>query len=487
MSGNKSLGKGGALLGAAKLYFLVASYATVLALTHLLDPAIFGSYSAVGRLIAVPNMVIIYTLMFTVSRPLAAEFASDCPSYVAIRRRGFRMAASLGGVVSVVFFVGAPWFANALSEPSLVWPIRVVAPISLIYALYAVNVGTLNARRLFSRQAGLDMLMATTKAALIIAAAALGLGLGATLGGFTLAALVALTISVWWVRAARPTRVASQRAAPMARLAGALVLFTTATHLLLSTDLFVLKHFAIDDGAKAAVGFYSGAQYIAQVPYSLLNAVSLLMFPLIASLDAEGDHGKVRDYVAKTIEVSVLLLALMATVAVAAAPGVMRLLFPPAYQAVTEELRLIVTGYSGYALVVTSSWILNSCQRSRTALLLVAACLATSATIAFVLTPELGARGVAIAVVSAGAVGTVAALFALRVHFGATLALGWLLRLAALCALVVWLGANWSPSGKLLILVQLVALTVVFLGGAWATRLFSMADLQRLRQRSAAP
>jgi len=95
-----SLGTGGTLLGVAKLYFLVASYATVLALTRFLDPATFGSYSAVGRLIAVPNMVIIYTLMFSVSRPMAAEYGAGNPSYDGIRKRGFRMALTLGGLVS---------------------------------------------------------------------------------------------------------------------------------------------------------------------------------------------------------------------------------------------------------------------------------------------------------------------------------------------------------------------------------------------------
>ena len=93
-----SVGSGGALLGIAKLYFLIASYATVLALTRLVEPSTFGSYSAVGRLIAVPNMVIIYTLMFTVSRPMAAEYLRGTPSYDAIRGRGFRLAATLGGL-----------------------------------------------------------------------------------------------------------------------------------------------------------------------------------------------------------------------------------------------------------------------------------------------------------------------------------------------------------------------------------------------------
>lgn len=480
----KGLGSGGALLGFAKLYFLIASYATVLALTRLIDPSTFGSYSAVGRLIAVPNMVIIYTLMFSVSRPLAAEYERGTPSYDAVRARGFRLAGALGGVVSVTFFVGAPWFARALSEPSLTGPIRIVAPISFVYGLYAVNIGTINARRAFPRQAGLDILMATAKAGLIIMAAALGLGLTLTLGGFTAASVVAFTVSILWVRRVRPASTgAVTEGAPITELAGILIVFTLSTNLLLSMDLFILKHFAVTAALKEAVGYYSGAQYIAQVPYSLLNAVSLLMFPLIATLHAEGETERVRDYVTQTAKVMVVLLALMGTVAAAAAPGIMGLLFPPSYGVAADDLRRIVVGYSGYSMTVTVAWILNSSQRSRTALLLVALTLAVSAAGAWFGAPRTGSDGVAWAVMTAGSVGALASLVALSHHFGVRLPALWLLKVATVIATLYGVGAMWTPSSKLLILVKLVVLTLAFCAAVVGARVVSVAEVMELRRR----
>ena len=480
-----SLASGGTLLGVAKLYFLVASYATVLALTRLLDPATFGSYSAVGRLIAVPNMVIIYTLMFSVSRPLAAEFGSGSPNYDAIRARGFRMALVLGGIVSTVFFAGASIFADALSEPELTLPIRVVAPISVLYAVYAVNVGTINARRLFARQAALDMIMASTKAALLIAFAALGFGLARTLGGFTAASLIALTISTLLVRAARPEGATGTKsgAPPIHGLAATLIIFTTATNLLLSVDLFVLKHFAVDDAAKDAVGYYSGAQYVAQVPYSLLNAISLLMFPLIASLHADGDEATARRYISQATKVTVLLLALMASVAATASDGIMHLLFPPAYASSADELRRIVIGYSGYSLAVTAAWILNSSDRSRTALLLVCIGLVGSAGGGFLSAPKVGPGGVAWSVMGAGIAAAVAALFALHHHFRAGLQLAWVAKVGAAVGLVVLVGSQWSPSSKLMILVQLALLASCFLAVCFGTKAVTLAEIRELRKR----
>ena len=76
------VGSGGLLLGLAKLVFLVAAYATSIALTHLISPTVFGRYYVVARLIAVPNMVIIQTLLFAVSRPMAAQREAGLPKAI---------------------------------------------------------------------------------------------------------------------------------------------------------------------------------------------------------------------------------------------------------------------------------------------------------------------------------------------------------------------------------------------------------------------
>jgi stage V sporulation protein B len=472
-------------LGFAKLYFLLAAYATVGVLSRLLDEATFGDYSVVARLIAVPNMVIIYSLMFTVSRPMAAEFEEGSPSYYRLRARGFKMALVLGGVTSAVFFLGAPFFAASLAEDSLTWPIRVVAPISLVYALYAVNVGTLNARRIFSRQAALDVFMATSKAGLIIAVAAMGFGLAPTLAGFTGASLLAFLLSIVLVGAARPKTTPSEakQDAPMAGLAGILVVYTFATTLLLSVDLFVLKHFATTEATKTAVGFYSGAQYVAQVPYSLLNAISLLVFPLIATLHAQGDKDKVRAYITSTAAVVLLLLALMSSVAVGAAPEILNLLFKPTYvDNASNDMRYMVVGYSGYSFAVTSGWIFNSARRSRWAIALVTSGLICSFAGGMLWVPTMGSAGAAQAVAIAGGVALLVSLFALWKVFGVSLSPLYMVKLALVAGVVAFAGLAWPVDGKIMGLVKLTALTLLFGAGAIGLKLVTVEQIKGLRR-----
>lgn len=483
------LGGDGIWLGIAKLWFLVSSYAITISLTHLLTADVYGSYYAIARLVAVPNMVIIYTLLFSVSRPLAAQFDDGCPDYVALRARGVKLALLLGGPTALVLLLAAPALAAWLEDPDLTNPIRIVAPISLIYALYAVNLGTLNAVRRFRRQASLDIAMAASKAAFIIAAAALGLGLGPTVGGFTLASAFAFLLSLMMVRAVAPKPTgASHGEHSMASFAGLLVVFTAITNTLQSIDVLVLKSFAESDVQATAVGFYASAQQIALVPYSLMNAVSLLAFPLIASIDASREQAKVKHYISSTAKVSIVLLAFMSAVGSACANEIQALLFPKAYGAAAGELRLLVWGFSGYSFAVTVAWILNSAKRSRAAVLLVAVPLATVLIAGYAMIPSMFTSGAAWAVAGAGALGTVAAMLALQTTFAAHIPLAQLLRVG-LCVAVVelaaWLWPTVSTSGivgKLAIVAKLGALAAAFVGAALVTKTVSVAELQGLRR-----
>lgn len=482
--GGSAIATGGPLLAFAKVFFLLAAYSTTLALTRLIDPAELGRYNVVGRLIAIPNMVIIQTLLFAVSRPMAAEFEGGTPRYDSLRRRGFLIAAGLGGAVCLVFGLGAPFFSGRLGDDALTDPIRAVAPISLFYAFYAVNVGTINATRRFSWQAGCDVFMAATKATLIITLAALGFSLAVTLGGFTLASAAALVLSVVLVRVGRPRDLAEQvpEAPPMASFAAALVAFTAITNILQSLDVFVLKSFASTAHEQDVIGFYSTAQLVGLVPLALMNAVALTMFPLIATLSASADKEKIRRYVSETLKVTVLLLSLMASVGAAAAPEIQALLFPQAYGQAANDLRLLVWGYSGYSVAITSAWILNSAGRSRMALALVGVVLITVAIAARLWVPDSFDLGAARAVALAGGLGLACSLGALWYAFRASLALPWVLKIAVAIAVVQAGGMAWAPSGKVLILVKLTALTLAFGAVVALTRAVTLSEIKELRR-----
>lgn len=482
----RGLGTGGISIGFAKLFFLFAGYAVSIYLTQLVSPATYGDYNVLSQFITVPNMVLIQTLLFAVSRPMSAEYGAGLPSYDGLRRRGFRVAAGFGGLVSAVLFLGADLIAGwFMQDPALADPLRIVAPIPLIYAVYAVNVGTVNATRRFQLQASLDIFMAATKAGLIIGAAALSLGLTWILGGFTLASLLAFGLSIVFVTLSRPQTAGGGTGplAPMANFAIVLAVFTAGVNVLQGFDLFLLKRYALTAAQDDALGFYSSAQLIARVPYSLMNAVSLVMFPLIATLHASRDHAEISRYVGATARVCVLLLAFMSSVGASAAPEVQRLLFPAAYASAADELRLLVWGMSGYSLTITAAWIFNSVQRSRVAVALILVPLVAVAAIGFALVPTRFTAGAAIAVAAAGALAGLVSLIALTRYFQARVPLLFFAKVAVAAVCVELAARAWLPAGKLMILVKLAALAVVFVAVAVATRALNLVEVRALRKR----
>ena len=488
--GARGLGTGGISIGFAKLFFLLAGYTVSIYLTRLVSPATYGDYNVLSQLITIPNMVLIQTLLFAVSRPMSAEYPTGLPSYDGLRRRGFRVALVAGGLVAAILFFGAgPIALFFLDDPALAEPLRIVAPIPLIYAVYAVNVGTLNAIRRFQLQATLDIVMAASKAALIIGAAALGYGLAHILGGFTLASLLVLALSIVFVIISRPAD-SGGGAGPLPRMASfaaVLAVFTAGVNLLQGFDLFVLKNLATTPAMEDAVGFYSSAALIARVPYSMMNAVSLVMFPLIATLHAARDEAEISRHVGGTARISALLLAFMSSVCASAAPEVQRLLFPAAYASAADELRLLVWGLSGYSLTITSAWIFNSAHRSRAAIALVAVPLLAVAGLSLTLAPVYFTTGTAISVAVAGGLAAVVSLLALTRVFKARVSPLFLAKLAVAAVAVEAVARLWSPAGKLGILAKLAALALVFITVVVATRAVQPAELRALRRRGPAP
>ncbi|MCA9708021.1 MAG: oligosaccharide flippase family protein [Myxococcales bacterium] len=483
----KSLG-GGAWLGLAKLWFLVAGYGLNVALTHLIAEDTFGQYQTVARAVAVPNMVIIYTVMFAISRPLSAEFDDGVPNFTAIRRHGLRLAIVLGLVASGTVFLAAPALAGWWNDEALVTPLYVVAPISLVYALYAVNVGTLNALRRFSRQAALDITMATLKTGFMAAAAAVALGLTWIVAGFTAAAVCSLLLSVVLVARSRPDAKPSTGVPSMARFAAALIVFTAVLNLLQSADLMILSSYSDTEVLKKQTGYYSSAQLVAWVPYSLMNAVVLVAFPFVASFVGSGVSQQTRTYVGSVATTTLSLLALMSAVAAAAAAEVQSLLFPQAYSVAAVHLQLLVFGYSGYSFANTVAWMCNSAGRNRIALIIVSVPLSLAVPLALALCPEHHAGGAAIAVAIAGAGATAAGFVGLRLVFGVTPPWLHLLKLGAAAGLVFLVGTfvdvpTGGLTGKLMIVGKLGLLAATFVAVALATRAVTVAQIPGLRRR----
>lgn len=479
-------GRGFMAIMAAKLYFLVAGYAIVVALSWILGRGLYGVYGLVTGAISVLNNVIVTGSIQAVSR----FTARDDGQAGAVKLAALKLQVLIGGGVAAAFALAAPLVARFERDPSLTPYLRIAAIIVLCYAFYAVFVGSANGLRRFGLQAGLDATYATIRCALIVGLAALGFGVGGAVSGFAAASLVIIVVAAALLGVRDLRRGAS--AAEIARFVLPVMGYLLMVNLAMFTDLFLLKRIAGEalglgaDGASEEAGSYVAVQQLARITYQSLLAVTFVVFPLVSKSTFEADQETTRNYVRTTMRYSLIMAVAIAVVFVALPGPVLAVPFPPEFQSATWALAVLGLGYVAYSMFIVGTTILNAAGRTRLALGSAAVMLSAVAGLCWVLLERATtSEGIQLAAATGAAVGMglgwVLVSVALRRSFGGSLPLASLLRVAAACAGAAAVGHFLLPHGsRLLTLAECAVVEVVYLGLLVATRELGHADLSRV-------
>jgi len=472
-----SAGRGVVYLAGAKFYFMLASYAVAFGLPRLFGSTeLYGRFGVVNRVVSVLNMVMIGGTIQAVSR-----FVSADPSRAgAVTWLAVRLQIVLGLCAAGLYALAAPLIAELLGDPSLTDLLRLSAVIVACYAVYAALIGSLNGRRLFHRQAGLDATFSTIKAALMLGAAGLGFGVAGAIGGFSATAALILVPAFLLLGRMPPGGAASLR-----ELVGFQVPifgYTLALYLFLGLDLFSVKALIVDspEAADRLAGLYTAAQYMGQLPYTAIVAVTFVVFPMISRATFVSDREAASSYVRTTLRYSALVLVLLAALLSADAGPALRFFYPAEYAEAAGALRLLAPGVLLFALMVIACTILSGSGRPVTSLLITLLGLCVSAGFNLLLTPRFGLPGAAAATGLAALAALVASGILLWRHFKAFLPALSLVRLLAAGG-AVWLLASALPvEGRPLVAAKWTGLGVVYLVLLALLREISRDDLSRV-------
>lgn len=377
--GAKNAGRGGLAVAAAKLYFLVLGLVQQIALTRVLGAEGYGAFSRVLAIANVANNVAISAGIQGASRAVAEAG----PAEIAGAQRGvLRLHAALSIPLAALFAIVAPMVAERTGAAHIVPSVRLVSLVLLGYTVYAPLVGTLNGRRRFVAQAGLDAFFGTLRTL-----GMLGLGyllartgsgpLGATLG-FSLAALFIVVV------AGRVAGVGKD--GPGAPTAGSyfqslapLALAQLFLNTLMQVDITLLGNYAteaagreatgqaVTDIADRAVAVYRACQLFSFLPYQLLFAVTFILFPMLAKAHAEGDRDAVAVYVRTGTRLAMLIAGAIVAVVFGLAPGLLHVVFKPEIaDGGGPVLRVLALGQGAFALYGIATTVLTSLHRERT-------------------------------------------------------------------------------------------------------------------------
>jgi O-antigen/teichoic acid export membrane protein len=468
-------GRGAMAIAAAKMWFLVCGWATMIALPRIFkwtsgDPeagqALFGDYKLVFMGVSFLNNAIVTGTIQAVSK-----FTSEAESRAkAVRSTALKVQAIIGVGLAALYALAAPWIASWLGSPGLTPLMRLSAGVIAAYAFYAVYIGSFNGRRQFLRQAGFDIAYSTLRTTLILTLAAIGFGvLGAVLGFFVAAMVIAALAAV----ASRGLPPSSQTlsARRYVDFAAALFLYTLLLNLVMSLDLFLLKGQAArvmtSEASSALAGLYGAAQNLAFIPYQAVIAIAFVAFPMISKVTFENDVAKTKTYVRKTLRLTAILSAGLACVLIALPRQSLSLVYPVEYARAASTLAVLCMGLVSFALLSVANALLNGAGDERRALAVIAAtlalvvgavvvCLATANS-----TSDMGLR-TAIGTAAGMTAGLALCLVAVHGRFGAGLEPLRLLRVLLAAAVAVGVGRLMPEGGMLLSLAECCAVIAVY-------------------------
>jgi len=479
-------GRGALFIGFAKSFFMVAGFLQRVLLARVISPAEYGAFSVVNNAISTVNNTMVQGTIQSVSKFTAEDDARAG----AVQRAGLKMQAVLGLLIAGIFVLAAPLIAHFVKAPEHVSLFRLAAAIPLVYAFYAVYVGTANGLRKFHFQAGFDVGFSTAKTILLLAGALVGRMVGQSVAG-AFVGFIAAALVILLVASRKIGMRAGQQPFPAMRLVtfmGGALLYTLLINLALNYDLILLRRFAgmavPGAPADALAGAYEAVRNLALLPYQALLVVTFVIFPLVSRATFAADKEATAAYVRQTLRYALILGVALAVTLSARPAALLAILYPKAFGVGAQALPILAMGIVALALLSIAGSIVMASGRPDIAVALVTLTLAVGSALAFILVPgsDPGAAmlsAAALATALGMVAGLVAALVYLWRRFSAMPPLLSILRVGAAAVLATALGRVMPGQGKLAGLAATAAAGIAFAVALMGLREFGATDREK--------
>jgi O-antigen/teichoic acid export membrane protein len=461
----------------AKAYFTITGLATYLALPRLLTVEEFGLYSVAVGVASIINAVVMTGTVQTVSKFVSQD---ETRSEV-VRRKAFQLQFLIGGGMAGGYFLLAPLIAHALNDPRLAAYFRITAFITFCYSIYAIFLGTLNGRKEFLKQASLDVAYSTFKMMFVIGLAWLGYAVVGALVGWLMASLCVLVISIFVVGRREP--VGEARARELLGFQSMALLFILVVNGLQKVDLLLVKALSSPDPQLASnmSGYYNAVMTIANVTFQSIIAITFVAFPLISASTFNADHSTTRKYISQTLRVSLMIMAVLATVFSSNAAGLLGLIYRREYLVGAPALMIAPLGMLLFGFFYVLTTIITSSGRPRVSVCIGLLTILADACFNWLLIPRYALWGAAVATAGAMFIGAGMGAIYVSKRFGALLPVRSVVRVS-LAGLLIYFLPELFPARGLIMLARVVVQIMAYAGVLVLMKEIGADEFQAIRQ-----
>jgi len=409
-------------LMAAQAAFVASGYAIHIGLARLLGPSDYGIYAVVISLMTMVNLILTTGIPQAVSKYVA----HDDGSAEEIKKMALKMQLVFSLAIFSVYFLLAGQIALLLNDASLTPYLRASSFIVPGYAVYSVLVGYLNGLREYKKQAITAVSYSIFKAVFILAMVLAGYAIMGAVVGFVFTPIAGLLIAIYFTRHRKISEhspaLTGNKLSPVQTLgdhilnrtpsitvkqimdfAVPIALFSVATNLIMSVDLFFVKAYL----TNYDTGIYSAASMISRVPFFLIGGLYGALFPAISNSTASNNIEKTRKYISQSLKYSLMAMVPAVLIISYFSDELITLVYSGDYAGGAQVLSILVVGLGFYSLFFLFTTILNGSGRPRDSLIISVVVLGLDVVLNFLLVPGYGMIGAAAATAGACMVGFV--------------------------------------------------------------------------------
>lgn len=456
--------RGTAYLAGAEVVFVLSGWIIHVGSKRILGLADYGTFGILLSLLTLYRIFLATGVNRAVSRAISREPAFDR----SIRSQSLKLQLALGLTLGLGVWLAAPLLARIWENREFIGYIRLTAFFLPVFGLYSVYRGVLNGHNHFGEEARVSAVYSALKVFFLFLFIALFLALNldplyGAVGGY-LAAIIGAALLARG--ACPPVETGPGNSYPLGeivRFAFPVVLFSFILSLIQHLDLYFVRAL-VPVEAEVAAGLYTCAQQFARIPYMLLYALSLTVFPVVVARTAlPGGSEAAAGVIRRSLRGGLLVALPLAALIGGTARPLLGWVYGPDSAAGGPALEILIFGQTLLAFLLVLATIITARGKPWISFLLVGATLILSTALNRLLVPDYDIWGAALATTLAAGLGAIGAGVIVFRLFKTLLPLAATGKIVGASALVFALGHWWSPTGWL-IPPALAALAILYLG-----------------------
>jgi len=331
-------------LGIGTIYLMVASLASIfsnylihIGLARWLEPGIYGIFGVMNALFIINRGF----LGSGIPKATAKYIAESRENAAAITWLSVKLQLFLAVILSSLFIIFSNKIAGSLKDESLSRNIiligAMVIPLALLFLYFD---GYLNGLRQFKSESLAKILYMFLRVVFVFLFVLLGLEIFGVLLGYFLAIIIALIISVAKFGIKMGGKWDYQKK-KMILLCIPITVLSFTWILVRNVNVLMVKSIL---GDNVAVGFYTAALALSDVPHIFFGALSITILPAISESVSSGNIALTRKYISESLRYLLMCLLPITAIISATATNLVTLLYTSRYAPAGEALSILMFG-----------------------------------------------------------------------------------------------------------------------------------------------